>query len=378
MGSVIVPIRQSVWGSVHGPVIKNKSGAYAIRYAGYGEVRQFEQYYKLSRTKSLEEWRGVMAMQAIPATNYIYADKLGNIAYLYNARLPKREPSVAWESVLPGDDSKLIWTEYEPPERIPFLLNPPAGYIVNSNNLPWLATAPADDMKPEDYPGLVGIEIWITNRILRAKALLEADDIFDDADIHRIKFDKGYDKNSGLGEAFIAALDDARSAGALTDAVTLLDGWDWTAEGQGSSDSLALIVLQELQWKLYQREAQRPGREILADAEAHLRKHFGKLDVPYAEFARLRRGKADFPVQGGPETLRALMYQPDEDGRYAGIGGDSFMLIVKWPEDGSAPQTQTIYPFGAAMSHPGSPHYSDQSEMFSKEEFKVSPLPVYK
>ena len=71
MGPVIVPIRQSVWGSVHGPVIKNKSGAYAIRYAGYGEVRQFEQYYKLSRTKSLEEWRGVMAMQAIPATNYI-------------------------------------------------------------------------------------------------------------------------------------------------------------------------------------------------------------------------------------------------------------------------------------------------------------------
>ena len=70
-------------------------------------------------------------------------------------------------------------------------------------------------------------------------------------------------------------------------------------------------MLQELQWKLYQREAQRPGREILADAEAHLRKHFGKLDVPYAEFARLRRGKADFPVQGGPETLRALMYQPD-------------------------------------------------------------------
>jgi acyl-homoserine-lactone acylase len=159
--------------------------------------------------------------------------------------------------------------------------------------------------------------------------------------------------------------------------VTLLEGWDWTADGQGNADSLALIVLQELQWKLYQREVQRPGREILADAGAHLRKHFGKLDVPYADFARLRRGKADVPVQGGPETLRALMYKPDEDGRYAGIGGDSFMLIVKWPKDGSAPQTRTIYPFGAAMGHPDSPHYSDQAEMFSKEEFKDSPLPVY-
>ncbi len=39
--------------------------------------------------------------------------------------------------------------------------------------------------------------------------------------------------------------------------------------------------------------------------------------------------------------------------------------------------TKTIYPFGAAMGRPDSPHYSDQAEMFSKEEFKDSPLPVY-
>jgi acyl-homoserine lactone acylase PvdQ len=30
------------------------------------------------------------------------------------------------------------------------------------------------------------------------------------------------------------------------------------------------------------------------------------------------------------------------------------------------------------MGRPASPHYSDQAEMFSKEEFKDSRLPVYK
>ncbi len=30
------------------------------------------------------------------------------------------------------------------------------------------------------------------------------------------------------------------------------------------------------------------------------------------------------------------------------------------------------------MGHPKLPHYSDQAEMFSKQEFKDSPLPVYK
>lgn len=39
MGPVTVPVRQSLWGSAHGPVIKNNNGAFAIRYAGFGETR---------------------------------------------------------------------------------------------------------------------------------------------------------------------------------------------------------------------------------------------------------------------------------------------------------------------------------------------------
>jgi acyl-homoserine-lactone acylase len=114
----------------------------------------------------------------------------------------------------------------------------------------------------------------------------------------------------------------------------------------------------------------------VADAAAHLQQHFGRLDVPYADFARLVRGAADYPLTGGPEALRALMFHPAEDGRYVAVGGDSFIMMVKWPEDGP-PETRTIYPFGAAMGRPESPHYSDQAEMFSREAFKVSPLPVY-
>ncbi len=376
MGPLVVPVRQSVWQSVHGPVVKNRSGAYAIRYAGFGETRQFEQYYRLSRTASLSDWREVMAMQAIPATNFIYADRFGNIAFLYNVRLPKRDPAINWSGLVPGDDSSLVWTEYEPPERIPFLLNPASGYIVNANNTPWLATGPEDDMKPEDYPGLVGVETWMTNRILRAKSLLEIEGAFDDDDIHRIKFDKAYDRTSRLSEAFRASVEDARTAGAYPEAVALLDRWDWALDGQGAADSLALIVLRELQWALFRREDPRAGREIIADADAHMRRHFGRLDVAYTDFSRLLRGEADYPLTGGPETLRALMFRSGEDGRYVAVGGDSFIMIVKWPETG-LPETRTIYPFGAAMGRPDSPHYSDQAEMFSREAFKVSPLPAY-
>lgn len=45
--------------------------------------------------------------------------------------------------------------------------------------------------------------------------------------------------------------------------------------------------------------------EIFPDGVARARKHFGNLDNPYADFTRLRCGKAGFPVQCSPETLRA-------------------------------------------------------------------------
>jgi len=38
--------------------------------------------------------------------------KEGNIAEVYNARMPKRMEGPDWSKALPGDQSKLIWTEY--------------------------------------------------------------------------------------------------------------------------------------------------------------------------------------------------------------------------------------------------------------------------
>ena len=85
-GPFVLPVPQTVWRSVQGPVIKNAKGAFAIRYAGMDQSAMVTQYYRLNKAKDFAEWRAAMAGQGVPATNFIYADAKGNICLLYTSR----------------------------------------------------------------------------------------------------------------------------------------------------------------------------------------------------------------------------------------------------------------------------------------------------
>lgn len=81
--------REVLW-SVYGPVVRQPHGTYALRFAGMGEVRQVEQWYRFNKGRNQAEWRAAMAINAIPMFNFVYADGEGHIEYVYNARLPMR------------------------------------------------------------------------------------------------------------------------------------------------------------------------------------------------------------------------------------------------------------------------------------------------
>ena len=113
-GTVRIPVK--LWGtfflgpcsretlrSAHGPVLRTPHGTFAIRYAGIGDIRQVEQYYRLDKAASFSEFLDVVQLQVITATNFIYADAGGNIAFFYNARFPERQPGFDWRGYLPGD-----------------------------------------------------------------------------------------------------------------------------------------------------------------------------------------------------------------------------------------------------------------------------------
>jgi acyl-homoserine-lactone acylase len=100
-----------------------------------------------------------------------------------------------------------------------------------------------------------------------------------------------------------------------------------------------------------------------------LKKGFGRVDPEWGEVNRIRRGKLDIPVDGGPDTFRALYGSPDPDGRLHGVNGDSYYMFVDWDRQGHL-TSRSIHQFGSATQDATSPHYADQSPLFAAHKTK--------
>lgn len=371
IGPAVLPIRREVLRSIHGPVIKNAKGAFAIRYGGIDRLDQLDAYYRINKVTSFAEWETQIARMAIPSTNFIYADKTGTIAYVYNAAIPDRPEDVKadWRNVLPGDRSNLIWDGAVDYAELPKVINPASGWIYNSNNEPFTAAGAGSDLLPEDFSPVLGIERKQTNRSRRAYQLLSEASVLDRAALEAIKYDTGYQRTGYVATLF-NALEAMKADGELAEARDLLLSWDFTANNVGRADAIALLIIRDFMSADYNNKPFPDVAEKLQAAANHLTTHFGRLDPPMADLLRLRQGGLDLPLDGGSDTLRAsTTWDIDDDGRLSIKHGDSFIQWVEWLP-GQRVSSRSIQPFGAATSRPESPHYTDQMQLFVDHKLK--------
>lgn len=370
-GPLVLPVPRMVAEAEHGPVVENAQGAFALRYAGIDTLDALEEYYRLTRARDFGEWQAALAMQAIPSTNFIYADKAGNIAFFYNARFPDRKPGFDWRRVLPGDRSDLIWQKTAPWQAVPKNINPASGFLFNANNTPFVAAGPGSEIDPASVSPLLGVELDMTNRGRRAVKLLAATNPIGRRELEAIKYDTGYERAGFAATVLsgIAALD-LRDDPLLARAQALLGQWDWTLDGKGPADTLATMVLNPAMHDIYNHHRPATPRAALDGAARHLQRWFGRLDVPLAQAQRLRQGKVDLPILGGGTLRGALLWDIDpDDGRLVVRHGDSFLMFAEWPADGPV-RSQSIMPFGSATTRPDSPHYADQAPLFAAHRLK--------
>lgn len=368
-GPFVLPVPKTVYRAVQGPVVENASGAYAIRYGGADQLRMVEEYYRLGRARNFAEWQAALAIQGVPATNFLYADAKGNIAYFYNAAFPNRKPGFDYTKVLPGDTSADFAPGTVPWGQVPRNVNPGSGFLVNANNSPYQAAGQGYEIPPQ--PPLLGVETDTTNRGTRALELMGADASISDDELHRIKYDTGVSRNSYLGRwyATLAALDPGGDP-LLARAHALLAAWDWNYDGKGPADALAYSLLRSPNRWHFERKPPLDPRAVLTEGASYLQRHFGRLDIPLGQLIRLRQGKVDLPMDGGPDTLRAATnYDEAPNGQLSIRHGDSFIMFVAWDKAGRV-ASQSIQPFGAATTRPESPHYTDQARMFVEHRLK--------
>ncbi|MEE4154232.1 MAG: penicillin acylase family protein [Erythrobacter sp.] len=374
-GPGVTELKRPLRWSVHGPVFDTDEGAVALRWASMDEALGIEDTYRLMKARSVAEGRAIVAQGRIPSTYRVMADREGNIARYYLARMPERVEGPDWKGMLPGDDSSLVWTGFEPFETLPHVENPPEGWVTEANSSPFQQMGSASDPKASGVPGRFGIETDLTNRARRATALMKAAGKTDRDALWAIKMDTAYDPASlaGLLKASVLASPWA-SEPDLAEAVALLKAWDLYMTADNRSAGIALLTFQPIGAAIFQGQTPPTLRASLEAARDFLMRHHGRLDVEWSKLNQLHRGEKRVPLAGGPDVLRAVSSVIDEPtGTLRAIVGDGLVILVEWDEDGRQ-RVETVSPYGAATGRPGSPHHDDQMEMFAAGLTKRVPM----
>ena len=358
-GPLIWTVHRPVLFAAQGPVFRTDHGVFAVRYAGMGEVRQVTQYYRIDKARDLDEWKQAMRLQALPSINYVYADEKGNIGYLYNGQFPVRKDGMNWQGYIPGDRSDLIPTAIVPFDRLPQLWNPKSGFVFNSNNTPFQATDPADDLKSSDYPASMGIQSNMTNRAQRALETFGTDTAISDAAFRKYKFDVRYSTKSDMAKIIAELCRPVRDPKACD----LLTHWNLSADIHNRGAALAILTAEPVIRARHDHDWSLTPMESLKRAEQTLIDHFGRVDPEWGKVNRFRRGTMDVPIDGGPDTYRAVYGVPQPDGTLAAVDGDTLIMFVTWDKAGRL-SSQSIHQFGSATLDRQSKHYADQSPLF--------------
>ncbi len=337
------------------------------------DIRQVEQWFRMNKAATFDEWMEAMRMQAVPSFNSAYADKEGNIGYINNTKLPKRAEGYDWEKYLPGNTSETLWTEYHDFEASPQVWNPASGWVQNCNNTPWQTTSGPENPKAEDYPSYGGWRPYMTNRGMRAMELFSEDEAISRQEFYDYKHDMKYSDQSIAGLAMEALLGHGPGdEPIMQEAFEIIRNWDMTVTKENRNAALPVMAMRR-KWINYEEvPAVEDLLESVKEVAEELKEYHGRLDPEWGEVMRLRRGSLDLPLGGGPDILRAIYGNHDKDGTISGLGGDCYYMMVEWDSDGNI-TSESIHQYGSAITVPDSPHYSDQSPLFAAMELK----PVY-
>ena len=373
IGNLVIPVKQEVLWSVYGPVVRRPHGTYAVRFVGFGRVDMWEQFYRLNKAENFEEWRTAMAAGGLPMFNTVYADREGNIFYVYNGFLPVRAEGWDWSLYLPGNTSDTLWTEIHPFDRLPQVFNPAAGYIQNANSTPFRTSA-GNNPSPEDFSRTLGIETSMTNRSLRLHELLGGGKSLSLEDFIAIKWDTQYSVESDVADFVALIRAQHYSDPTLQQGQRLLSGWDLRVDAENRAAALAVLMMMQINEDYAPfRGSSMVGLETPDDivlqafekAVQDMMAQFGRLDMAWEDVNRLERGMLNIGLGGGPDILHAVYGVKKDNGRLRGVAGDGVVYVVRWLPNGEV-ESYSIHQYGSATLDADSPHYADQALLFVK------------
>lgn len=375
--------------SIQGPVVEENSQILAMRIVGVDQFPVYgalQEWWDMARAKNLAEFESVLQRLQLPMFTVIYADRNGHILSLFGGEVPIRRQGNwdFWSGIVRGDTSTTLWTNIHPYLDLPKVVDPPSGWVQNSNSPPWVTTFP-QMLNPNAYPPYMAPQFMNLREQNGVSMLME--------DSH-ISFEKMIeDKFSTQVELANRVLDDLISAARrygdsqANRGADILEAWDrktdatsrgavlfyqWVQQWQqGKPDANLFAVPWNENNPLTTPKGLASPRTAVADldiAAEKVKSQFGSLDVPWGSVFRLRRANVDLAANGGPGDLlgifQALYFTPTNDGHFVANSGDSYIAAVEF----SQPIRAMVLVTYGNSSQPNSPHYGDQLKLYTHNQ----------
>ncbi|MGK7939771.1 MAG: acylase [Crocosphaera sp.] len=377
--------------SIHGVIIEQKKDvAYALKVVGLDRSQALEQLWNMGQAKNLTEFETSVKKLQLPLFNILYADKKGEIMYLFNGLIPIRSQGnwENWTGIMAGNTSQTLWKNYHTYQELPRVINPENGWLQNTNDPPWTSTNPPS-LKAEDFPSYFAPQnLGKVSDILRSQRsiqlLMESEKLSLDEVINH-KFSSKLLITDRLLDILISTTKALANPIGI-EAAEVLEEWDRQTNPDSRGAVLFMLWATTLESQGLFSKPWNPEDPLetptgLADVNtaiavlegiaAQVKLLYGSLDVPWGEVVRMRMGEKDLPARGGPGKLgsfQVLNIQATQDEKFQVTFGDSFILAVEFSDPIEA---KTLMVYGNA-TQPNSPHVGDQ--LFLYQQGKMRPV----
>ena len=372
-----IPIRVSkkYYSSVYGPTLKNKTGFFSVRTGSLFKVRALEQWWKMNKATSFDEFYSILEMNEIPGYNIGYADKDDNIFYISNGLIPIRNDKFKWTGVLPGNTSETLWTNYYKTHELPQVINPKSGYIYNANHSPFKSTSIDENPNPKDFASNMGYETFDNNRSTRIFELVESYKSIDYEDFKKIKYDNKFPTPFNYNFMDVNKIMEMKPTDypEIADLLKQIQNWDRSTDaastGAGAYAMFYYTLADKYFYKSYydRNFSKSLIADCLVEVKKRMKKYFNSTIIKLGDFQKLVRGDKEMPIFGMPDVITAMNASKYKDGKVQVTHGESYIQLVKFSSKGT--EIESIISYGSSDNEE-SPHYDDQMEKYSKFQTK--------
>ena len=380
-----IGIYKTYYKSIFGPTLKNKSGYYSVRTPSLYNIKALEQWWRMNKATSFNEFYGILNMKSIPGYNIGYADKKDTIFYISNGIIPIRNEKNDWTKIVDGSKSENLWEEYYDIKDLPQVINPKSGFIYNANHSPFKSTGWSENPKQEDYSKTMNYETYDNNRSTRIIDLINSNESINYEKFKEIKYDNKLPRPLNYNFLDINSIWEinADKYPEISDVILNIQKWDMATNSNsvGAANYAVLYYLlinkfKNIKYKKVFDEIEMV--ELIRSTKKYLLKYFDSTNTELGDFQKLVRGDKEIGIFGLPDVITAMKGSKYKDGKIKITHGESYISLVKFKDE--KVEIETIMSYGSS-DNPNSKHYNDQMDLYSKFKTKkmtLDKVEVYK